>query len=177
MEPGSLRPVTPPAPLDSSFSCDYETIRGFCPHEQDPSSILSNHKQLSVYPPDCPDYNLSIALLVKVFGLRRSSKKRGKKDKKLVSSISTNVCTVTHPCDIRSNPTKPRSVEIQPSHLITPWRHLLRRFSSPPPPECRNPPGWNNRFFPVGWWNHSLDGSLPEHVLGGSRFWFLVQIQ
>ena len=148
MEVGSPRPVTPPAPLDSSFSCDYETIRGFCPHEQDPSSVLSNHQQLSVYPLDCPDYNLSIVLLVKVFGLRRSSKKREKKDKKLVSSISTNVCTVTHSCDIRPNPTQPRSVEIQPSHLITPSRHLSRGFSSTPPrsAEIQNG-GFRNSIF------------------------------
>ncbi len=42
---------------------------------------------------------------------------------KLFSSISTNVCTVTHPCDTKTNP---------------------------PPPECRNPPGITNylRYTP-----------------------------
>jgi hypothetical protein len=46
---------------------------------------------------------------------------------------------VTHPGDTKTHPTPPRSAEIRPAHLITPLSHLLRRFSSNPPPECLNP--------------------------------------
>jgi hypothetical protein len=42
-----------------------------------------------------------------------------------------------------TNPTPPRSTEIHPPHLRTPLSHLLRRFSSNPPPECLNPPSSN----------------------------------
>jgi hypothetical protein len=43
--------------------------------------------------------------------------------------------------------------DVRPSPLITPLRHLLRRFSSNPLPECLNPPvvqqSWNNRLSRV----------------------------
>jgi hypothetical protein len=74
--------------------------------------------------------------------------KKKRKRKKLFSSISTNVCDVTHPCDTKINPTPPRSAVIHPAHLRIPLSHLLRRFSSNPPPECLKST-WNIRFFPV----------------------------